>query len=165
MSMSSNSTIRQLQSGRRFKGTCPSCNETFFFSDVVLFAVDDATPPEQALAAIELAKDSLRQSREDLARARERMSSRAQRTAEAVNLGKIVEKIVPSFSSFTHCASDCRALFEPIDYIIFEGLSRPSLVESVLFVDVKSGQARLTSGQKMIKSAVEQGKIEFEAID
>jgi predicted Holliday junction resolvase-like endonuclease len=161
---SSRTVIGQLQDGRKFRGTCPSCDEDFLLADAVLFAIDDV-PPEEALAAIRAAREGIRERREALSRARERMSKRAEKTSEAVNLGKIVEKIVPSFSTFEHSAGDCRALFEPIDYLIFQGLSSPSLVDSLLFVDVKSGKSRLSAGQRMIRKAVEDGNVEFSPID
>jgi predicted Holliday junction resolvase-like endonuclease len=79
----------------------------------------------------------------------------------AVNLGKIVEKIVPSFSSFSYEAGDCRALFEPIDYLVFSGLAKRNRVEALFFVDVKSGHARLSSMQHSIKKAIESGAVRF----
>ena len=89
------------------------------------------------------------------------MTKTARRTAEAVNLGKIVEKIVPSFASFSYEPGDCRALFEPIDYLVFSGLAKQNQVEALFFVDVKSGSARLSRAQASIKSAVEAGSVRF----
>jgi hypothetical protein len=64
-----------------------------------LFSIEDE-PPAAGLAAIEAARQAIRERKDELARAKVRMTERAQSTAEAVNLGKIVEKIVPSFTSF-----------------------------------------------------------------
>src|SRR5208282_1509770 len=101
--------------------------------------------------AIKVLREKIRDRKDQLAQARDRMTKRAQNTAAAVNLGKIVEKIVPSFSSFPHVSGDCRALFEPIDYLIFSGLTKARKVDSLLFVDVKSGNARLNKTQRSIK--------------
>lgn len=160
MPKASQELITELKKNKRFMGTCPNCNEEFRLSDAALFAID-AEPPEDALAAIEAVRQRIRERKEELANDRERMTKRAQNTAHAVNLGKIVEKIVPSFSSFTYDPGDCRALFEPIDYLIFSGLRSSGMVDALLFVDVKSGNARLTEGQKSIKQVVESGKIKF----
>ena len=160
MTKSSKQLIAELQRNRRFMGTCPACQEDFSLADSVLFAVDE-TAPEQALAAIKLIRQQIRDRKVQLAQARERMTKRAQNTAAAVNLGKIVEKIVPSFPSFSHAASDCRALFEPIDYLIFSGLTEKRCVESLLFVDVKSGGARLNRTQRGIKQIVSSGAVAF----
>ena len=73
----------------------------------------------------------------------------------------IVEKIVPSFPSFAYEAGDCRAMFEPVDYLVFSGLKARNQVETLFFIEVKSGNARLTGSQQSIKKVVENGSIEF----
>ena len=160
MSTASKELIAELQATRAFIGTCPRCDQEFSLADAVLFAIEDI-PPEEALAAISATRKRIKERKEQLVADRERMTMRAQKTAHSVNLGKIVEKIVPSFSSFAHNAGDCRALFEPIDYLIFSGLTKSGRVDALLFVDVKSGSARLNNNQKNIKKIVETGAISF----
>ena len=106
-------------------------------------------------------RQAIQQRRAALMRNRELMTKTARRTAEAVNLGKMVEKIVPSFSSFSYEPGDCRALFQPIDYLVFSGLAKHDQVEAIFFVDVKSGNARLSLAQRGIKHAVESGAVRF----
>jgi predicted Holliday junction resolvase-like endonuclease len=122
-------------------------------------------PPEEALAAIQAAREAIRERKEEMARARTRMTEGAQATARAVNLGKIVEKIAPSFPSFSYAVGDCRALFEPIDYLIFSGLTHGRQVDAIYFVDVKSGRARLTAKQQSIKAVVESGAVKYKLTD
>jgi predicted Holliday junction resolvase-like endonuclease len=152
--------ILELQRDKRFKATCPACMEDFALSDAVLFALG-TQPPAAALAALNAVRARIKQRKEALRDSRERMTKGARRTAEAVNLGMIVEKIVPSFPSFAYEAGDCRAMFEPIDYLIFSGLSKRNRVEALYFVDVKSGNARLSGSQQSIKKAVENGMVQF----
>ena len=152
--------IAELQRDKRFKGTCPACMEDFRLADAVLFAWSDQ-PPKTALQALHAMRERIKERRRQLARNRELMTKIAQRTAQAVNLGKIVEKIVPSFASFSYEPGDCRALFEPIDYLVFSGLAKQNQVEALFFVDVKSGNARLRRAQTSIKSAVEAGSVRF----
>ena len=45
----------------------------------------------------------------------------------------------------------------PIDYIIFQD-------DKVVFVEVKSGNSRLTKKQRLIKSHIEAGNVEFHEI-
>lgn len=92
------------------------------------------------------------------------MTEGAQITAKSVNLGKIVEKIVPSFADFGYPTGDCRALLEPIDYIIFSGLSRNANVDAITFLEVKSGRARLSTEQRDIADAIGSARVEFETI-
>lgn len=163
MRKSLHSIIADLQRDKRFMGTCPVCREDFRFADAALFAINDV-PPSTALLAIQAKREQIKQQKTDLAKARERMTKRAEKTALSVNLGKIVEKIVPSFASFSYSAGDCRALFEPIDYLIFSGLTDRAAVESIIFVDVKSGKARLNDTQKSIKERVAGGAVRFDTI-
>jgi predicted Holliday junction resolvase-like endonuclease len=155
--------ITELQRDQRFKATCPSCMEDFALSDAVLFAVG-AEPPAAALAALNVMRARIKERKASLRASRERMTKGARRTAEAVNLGKIIEKIVPSFASFSYEPGDCRALFEPIDYLVFSGLARQNRVEALFFIDVKSGNARLSPAQRGIKQAVERGAVRFGTI-
>jgi predicted Holliday junction resolvase-like endonuclease len=129
--------ISQLQAGK-FKGTCPTCSEDFHLKDSVLFEIHNA-PPQEALDAIQKARDEIKLRKQEIVEEYERMSSGAQKTSHAVNIGNIVEKIIPSFPSFLHEPEDCRALFQPIDYLIFSGLSSRGIVDSLHFVEVKSG--------------------------
>ena len=161
MRKNSKSIIAEIKRNRRLMGTCPICNEDFRLADAALFALDDE-PPERALAAIQAMRQRIEERKLELANARQRMTEGAKKTAQAVNLGKIIEKIAPSFPSFCYSPGDCRALFEPIDYLIFPGLVRRDRVDALIFVDVKSGRARLTNVQKSIKDRVEAGKVKFE---
>src|SRR5712692_8653130 len=122
--------IAELQRDKRFKATCPACMEDFRLSDAVLFALGDQQP-KAALKALQAMRKRIQEHRRGLAHNRELMTKTARRTAEAVNLGKIVEKIVPSFASFSYEPGDCRALFEPIDYLVFSGLAKQNQVEAL----------------------------------
>ena len=52
-------------------------------------------------------------------------------------------------------------MFDPIDYVIFEGLSEKQKVDKIVFVDIKSGGATLTQKQKKIKQVVVDKKVRF----
>ena len=52
-------------------------------------------------------------------------------------------------------------MFDPIDYVIFEGLSKKQRVDKIVFVDIKSGGAQLSRKQKRIKQVVEDKGVEF----
>jgi len=44
---------------------------------------------------------------------------------------------------------------------VFSGLTTRDRVEALFFVEVKSGNARLTGSQQSIKKAVEDGSVQF----
>ena len=160
MGKPTNELIARLQRNARFMGTCPTCSEDFSLADAILYSVDDA-PPAEAVAVIQSIREAIKERKQELIRTKARMTVRAQTTAAAVNLGKIVEKIVPSFTSFGYPPGDCRALFEPIDYLIFSGLTGRRQVDSIHFVDVKSGRARLAPKQQTIRDVVQRGSVKF----
>lgn len=142
---------------------CPVCEQPVRLTDAGLFYLDDFTPEaterfQQRLAAI-------RERRKELNVLRRSIPLKSQRGAEAVNIGFILERIAPSMKSFAFDHNDCRSLFDPIDYIIFEGLSRKGLVERIVFADIKTGNARLQKKQNEIKELVERKRVEFDTYD
>jgi predicted Holliday junction resolvase-like endonuclease len=62
-----------------------------------------------------------------------------------VNIGFILERIAPAMKAFEFDRNDCRSLFDPIDYIIFSGLTCHGKVDRLIFADIKTGNARLSA--------------------
>ena len=155
--------INLLKKDRRFFGTCPCCDEEIRLADCVLFPVKGSVPAEAQSRITEFRAD-LKERRGQLKQDKLRMTTRAQTTTASVNLGNIVEKILPTFSSFQYSPTDCRALFDPIDYVIFPGLQAKGTIRQITFVDVKSGQARLTPRQRQIESVIGFGNVGFKQI-
>jgi predicted Holliday junction resolvase-like endonuclease len=153
----------QIQREKRFFATCPSCAEDFRLDKAILFHARGPLP-EAAKDRLLKMKVEVKQRREDLALQRKRASKTAEVTAESVNVGKIVEKIAPSFSTFKFAPRDCRALLEPIDYVVFSGLSNHGRVDRLHFVEVKSRGATLKEGQRKIRDAIEGGKVSLEIL-
>lgn len=161
--MKTEDLIPRLKRDKRLYGSCPHCDGEFRLGSAQLFSLKDDYP-EEALARIREMKAALKERREELRDMKHRMTKRSQVTAESVNLGKTLEKIAPSFNGFHFATRDCRSLLEPIDYLIFSGLHKTGVVESLTFLDVKSGGARLNSVQKEIAGAVEAGRVEIDII-
>jgi predicted Holliday junction resolvase-like endonuclease len=76
-------------------------------------------------------------------------------------LGKTIEKIAPMFPGFGHHPSDVRPIFDPIDFVIFDGYFRGGVTD-VVFVEFKTGQSRLTPVQASIREAVDKKRVYFE---
>lgn len=153
--------IDELKRNRSFYGDCPSCNEEFPLHRAVLFHVKGPFP-KAAIEKMAKLKAELAGRRLELKKAKHNMTTKTVTTTKSVNLGKIVEKIAPSFRSFSLSPGDCRALFEPIDYVVFSGLAAKGKVESVEFIDVKSGKANLSQSQKAVEKAIKAGKVKFQ---
>jgi len=79
--------------------------------------------------------------------------------------GKISEHMAPFAGGFGYKASDARFLGSPVDYVIFDGYSDEAEDIKVVLADVKTGKsADLTSIQRKVKKAVEEGSVEWETI-
>jgi len=154
-------TINQLQSDPHIYGECSNCGEGFPLKRAVLFYADDPLPA-RAQGLLQERREALEDGHRELREQRRRARERSERGAVSVNLGKILEKIAPVFKGFQYEPRDCRALFEPIDYLVFRGLSTKGRVDSLAFVEIKTGGANLNEHQKQIKEAVQGGRVAWE---
>jgi len=94
----------------------------FKISDALLF--DGTKPfPFKAVEVQKNLEDELIKRNEELKKSMKRASRGAQTTSKAVNAGKLLEKVFPTMADFKWELSDCRFLGEPIDLIIFHGLT------------------------------------------
>ena len=165
------SIITELNQIQGLKIECPECGETFKAQSAKLFSIKEDLP-QNVLRFIKHKNSELNQELIDIKEQRKELRERGKAkpiqikvTTEAVNFGKIVEKIIPAFKDFPFKARDCRALYEPIDYVVFNNLSKTGVVDSITFADVKSGNARLQDNQQQIKRLVEKGKIKLTVTD
>ncbi len=155
-------TIEQLQADARIYGYCPNsdCGEPFPLRHALLFYADEPLP-ERAREVLAEWKDELGERKRGLGDARRLARQQSEQRAIDVNLGKILEKIAPVFDGFGYSARDCRALFEPIDYVVFQGLARRRQVEALVFVDIKTGGGGLNRHQRQVRDAVNDGRVQW----
>jgi predicted Holliday junction resolvase-like endonuclease len=153
--------ISALEKGR-LRAVCPHCEEDFALAHAGLFPLDDFTDEAEELYKQRL--EELKERKRELAEKRKKISETSQRGALAVNIGFILERLAPALKSFGFNRNDCRSLFDPIDYVIFEGLSKGQ-VNRLIFSDIKTGGARLTKKQRTIRDAVTAGKVEWDVYD
>jgi predicted Holliday junction resolvase-like endonuclease len=92
-------------------------------------------------------------------RARKDALSRARSTLH----GQVSEQLAPLLDGFDYDASDARFLGAPIDYVVFDGYTDGDEVEVVL-VEVKTGRARLSEGERRVRDAVRGGRVRFETV-
>jgi predicted Holliday junction resolvase-like endonuclease len=154
-------TISQLKADSRIRGHCPHCREEFPLRRALLFYADGPMPAS-AHERLEARRTELRMRADDLRERRRRAREGAMQKAIDVNVGKILEKVAPVCDGFGCIPRDCRPLFDPIDYIVFDGLSVHGEVKSITFVDVKTGGGGLNQRQRQIRAAVEAGKVEWQ---
>lgn len=149
--------IKNLKDSKLY-AQCP-CGEEFAISDTFLF--DGTKPfPKEAIDAQATLQKALDERKTDLARQIKQITERTAKTTAAVNIGKSLEKILPVAKDFKWVVPDTKVLGDPIDMLIFNGLSIGK-VESLSFVEVKSGTARLNAHQKSIRDALADHKVSY----
>lgn len=154
--------IRTLEQNR-FYAECPCCGEPILLRDAGLFYLDDFTPDAQELYQQWLG--DLKERKKALRERRKAISRTSEVGAKAVNIGFILERLAPSMKEFCFDRNDCRSLFDPIDYVVFEGLSKKGSVTKILFVDIKTGASRLVRKQREIRTLVERKRVVFDTYE
>ncbi len=136
-------------------GFCPSCSDMFRLSEVELFYIPDRK------------KDFLSELRRKESELNERVDDErkdAIRRSRASLMGSLFETVRPFLPGFKHHPGDLRGIWDPVDFISFNGLASSRDVESITFVEVKAGQSSLNGVERSIQKAVENGKVSFETV-
>ncbi len=81
----------------------------------------------------------------------------SQKKSSEITSGQIAEKLVPFLNHFNHNPKDALFCGNPIDYIVFGE-------DTITFIEVKTGRARLTKKQQRIKSIVKKRNVLWEEI-
>lgn len=152
--------IRILKSDKNLYGECPSCVGSFQLAKAEFFYGDRFTP--RAKEKVEEWMKELEERVKELRERRRKARERATKAATSVNVGRVIEKIVPALPCFKYNPQDCRGLFDPIDFIHFDGLAEKSKVDFIRIIDLKTGRAQLNPRQRQIKDAIERKKVEWE---
>lgn len=155
--MSTQILIESLQNSDLY-AECP-CGAEFKLSDLILFDGTKPFPPE-VLEVQEQYEEELRKRNASLDKNKKLTTEKATITTKAVNIGKNLEKVLPLMDDFKLQLPDCRFLGDPIDLLTFNGLSENN-IESISFIEIKSGNARLNKNQKLVKEAVEDNRVTY----
>ena len=79
----------------------------------------------------------------------------SQKKSSEIVLGQITEKLTPFLDEFKpHDPQKATFLGQPIDYMVFGD-------DVITFIEVKSGNAKLTTKQRGIKRLVQNGQVEW----
>lgn len=138
---------------------CP-CGQEFAISETFLFDGAVKPFPKEALEIQAELQKSLADQRIELAKQIKQITQKTAKTTAAVNIGKTLEKVLPVAKDFKWIVPDTKVLGDPIDLLIFNGLSNGK-VDSLSFVEVKSGAARLNPHQKSIRDAIADNKVSY----
>lgn len=98
---------------------------------------------------------------EDLERAR----ADAARRSRSARSGRAAEQLAPLGAEFSARwdPADARFVGAPVDFVVFDGLCAGALRELVL-VEVKSGRGSLSTSERQVREAVEEGRLRYELL-
>jgi predicted Holliday junction resolvase-like endonuclease len=86
------------------------------------------------------------------------------RRSSSVNMGKITEHLLPFHNNFPFNHKDVRFIGSPIDLLVFDGHSEGKENITVYFIEVKTGNSKLSSKQQNIKHAILEKRVKWEVL-
>lgn len=81
--------------------------------------------------------------------------SRGKQISARVKMGQIGEQFACIHTNFKYDRKETKALLQPVDFVCFEE-------NEVVFVDIKTGNAQLSSKQRRIRDNIRAGRVKFE---
>jgi predicted Holliday junction resolvase-like endonuclease len=78
----------------------------------------------------------------------------------AVTSGKVHEQLIPYLPTFDYNPKDVRCLGSPVDLVVFDGLA-DGQVKRIIFLEVKTGRAGLTSRERSVRDVVQTRRVEW----
>jgi predicted Holliday junction resolvase-like endonuclease len=80
--------------------------------------------------------------------------------SRAVLAGQFSENLAPFLPDFEFNPNECRFVGKPVDFLVFKGMDKKE-IDEIVFVEVKSGDSKLSPIQRKIKQAVENKKVRW----
>ena len=97
-------------------------------------------------------------------REEEELRRDAIKRSEAVIRGRITEHLMPFFPDFKYNPKDARFIGNPVDLIVFDGLSEGE-VKKIVFVEVKTGRnPSLSERERKVRDCVRNREVSYEVI-
>lgn len=81
--------------------------------------------------------------------------------SRSVLTGNFSEQLAPFLPDFNFSPTECRFIGKPVDFIVFKGADEKK-IDEVVFVEVKSGNAKLSPQEKNLKDAIDKKRVRFE---
>lgn len=141
---------------------CPLCQEESKLSNWLLFDglkkfPDPAEEKKQALL------QAFAEREKELKESKLSVDVESEKKAIEIGFGTIIENFVPAYKGLKMQFCECRPLFEPIDMVVFNGLMK-NAVDSITFLEIKSGNAQLKPNQRMIRNTINDGKVKMKVL-
>lgn len=80
--------------------------------------------------------------------------------SRAITRGQVFEQFAAYFPNFEFNPKDAQFLGKPVDFVVFDGLDDGE-VERIVFVEIKTGNAALSTRERKIRDAIQRGRVEW----
>ena len=80
--------------------------------------------------------------------------------SRSVLSGMFAEQLAPYLPNFPFSPTEAKFIGAPIDFLVFKGMDAQH-IEEVIFVEVKSGSARLNHNEHSLKDAIENKRVRW----
>jgi predicted Holliday junction resolvase-like endonuclease len=80
--------------------------------------------------------------------------------SRSVLSGMFAEQLAPYLPNFPFSPAEAKFIGAPIDFLVFRGMDAQH-IEEVIFVEVKSGSARLNQNEHSLKEAIENKRVRW----
>jgi predicted Holliday junction resolvase-like endonuclease len=81
--------------------------------------------------------------------------------SRAILGGQFSEQLAPYLPNFNYSPTECRFIGKPVDFICFKGMDNKE-IDEVVFVEVKSGDSKISTQEKNLRDAIEKKKVRWE---
>ena len=81
--------------------------------------------------------------------------------SRSVLSGQFSEQLAPYLPDFNYKPTEVRFLGKPIDFVVFKGMDNKK-IDEVVFVEVKSGKAKINNSEKSLQDVIEKKKVRWE---
>jgi len=138
-------------------GVCPCCDDVFRMSEVRIFS--GKKPPKDWLSDFKKRSQELEKRMREFEQEKKKISKKAIEQSASTRVGQLLEKFAHYIPQVEHNPVDMVPIFQPIDYISFDGWADNKEVSEISFIEIKTGKSRLTDIQKSIRDAVDDKRV------
>ncbi|MCK4445027.1 MAG: hypothetical protein KAW09_10820 [Thermoplasmata archaeon] len=147
------------ETGQEIYGVCPCCEEIFRVSEMQIFY--GKKPPKDWLDDLRGRKKKLEEDTKSFELEKKKIIDKAIEKSLSIRIGKTLEKIAPIIPQLGHHPSDVRGIYDPIDFIAFNGMFEKKDIDTISFMEIKTGASSLNRIQRKIRDAVNDGRVEW----
>ncbi len=80
--------------------------------------------------------------------------------SRSVLAGQFSEQLAPYLPDFPFKPTEARFIGKPIDFLVFKGMDEKN-IDEVVFVEVKSGRANLSTHERKLKDVIKEKKVRW----